>query len=169
MDEIINKELQDIPVDEIDCHPSNARDGDEEAIMESIRENGFYGALLVQESTGYIIVGNHRYRAAVRLGYKTIPGIIVDVDDDRARRILLADNRTNDLAGYDEAKLIQLFDYLADTEDDLSGTAWTDEQAEELRKELNPDPPDDFPEVDMEIETDYKCPKCGYEWSGSPR
>lgn len=28
--------------------------------------------------------------------------------------------------------------------------------------------PEDFPEYDEEIETAYKCPKCGYEWSGSP-
>ena len=27
-------------------------------------------------------------------------------------------------------------------------------------------PPDEFDSFDEEIETDYKCPDCGYEWSG---
>ena len=26
-----------------------------------------------------------------------------------------------------------------------------------------------FPEKDEDLETDYKCPKCGYEWSGNPK
>lgn len=30
-----------------------------------------------------------------------------------------------------------------------------------------PEAPDDFPGYDDDIETEYKCPKCGYEWSGS--
>jgi hypothetical protein len=27
-------------------------------------------------------------------------------------------------------------------------------------------PPDDFKEVDENIETEHECPKCGYKWSG---
>jgi len=27
--------------------------------------------------------------------------------------------------------------------------------------------PEDFPEYDEDIETEHRCPKCGYEWSGS--
>jgi len=27
--------------------------------------------------------------------------------------------------------------------------------------------PEDFPEYDESIETEHRCPKCGYEWSGS--
>ena len=29
------------------------------------------------------------------------------------------------------------------------------------------DPPDDFPEYGDDIDTEHKCPKCGYEWSGA--
>ena len=28
-------------------------------------------------------------------------------------------------------------------------------------------PPEDFPEYDEDIETEHRCPKCGYDWSGS--
>ena len=34
---------------------------------------------------------------------------------------------------------------------------------------IAPVPPDDFPEYDEDIDTEYRCPKCFYEWSGSPR
>lgn len=30
------------------------------------------------------------------------------------------------------------------------------------------EPPEDFGEYDEDIETEYCCPKCGYEWSGKP-
>jgi rubrerythrin len=29
--------------------------------------------------------------------------------------------------------------------------------------------PDAFQTYDEEIETEYCCPKCGYEWSGKPK
>jgi hypothetical protein len=31
-----------------------------------------------------------------------------------------------------------------------------------------PDAPEDFPEYGDDIEVQFRCPKCGYEWSGSP-
>ena len=31
------------------------------------------------------------------------------------------------------------------------------------------DAPEDFDEVDESLETEYCCPKCGYEWSGKPK
>ena len=41
-------------------HPRNPRRGDVDAIEESIAENGFYGCVVAQRSTGYILAGNHR-------------------------------------------------------------------------------------------------------------
>ena len=32
-----------------------------------------------------------------------------------------------------------------------------------------PSPPDEFPEYDDKITTEYCCPKCSYEWSGKPK
>jgi hypothetical protein len=30
-------------------------------------------------------------------------------------------------------------------------------------------PPEEFTEYGEDIETEHKCPKCGYEWSGKPK
>jgi hypothetical protein len=96
--------------------------------------NGFYGAIIAQRSTGYILAGNHRYRAAVERDAETVPVIWVDVDDDSALRILLADNRTADGGDYDAQALV---DILADM-GNLEGTGYDAAAVEEwVFKALN--------------------------------
>ena len=133
--------IQRRPIESLKRHPDNARLGDIEAIKESIRVNGWHGAVVVQESTGYILAGNHRTDAALELHngefepfegqstkdyelekarwateLKSLPVYGVDVDDVTARRILLADNKTADLATYDDTKLLRLTAQVADPE-----------------------------------------------------
>lgn len=117
-----------VSVDNIEQHPENARVGDVAAIVESIQTNGFYGAVVVQESTGYIIVGNHRYLAAREVGMTEVPVIYMDIDDDRARRIMLADNRTTDVASYDDRSLVELLQSVPD----LTGTGYDDTDLADL-------------------------------------
>lgn len=80
--------------------------------------------MLVQRSTNRIIAGNHRSRVARRRGETTIPVIWLDVDDDQARRILLVDNRTGDLAGYDDAELARILGELAGTDAGFAGSGF---------------------------------------------
>ena len=131
--------------------------------------HGFFGAVLVQASSNRIIAGNHRTRVARRLGEQTVPVLFVDVDDDQARRLLLVDNRTNDLAAYDDRELAALLDDLAQTSD-LAGTGFGDDDLAALLDRLAPpEPPDGFPDADPDaLVIDYRCPSCGYEWSGQP-
>src|SRR5699024_3471718 len=105
---ILNGNSELAPIDAVRPHPRNPRQGDTGAIHESITTNGFYGAVIAQKSTGFILAGNHRHQAAVQAGAVEIPVTWVDVDDDHALRILLADNRTNDLATYDDAALAEI-------------------------------------------------------------
>lgn len=102
---IINQEYELVPVDALKPHPQNPRRGDTVAIAESIVHNGFYGAVVAQKSTGLILAGNHRWKAAKDTGGVEIPTIWVECDDHEALKILLADNRTNDLAEYDAKAL----------------------------------------------------------------
>ena len=37
-----------------------------------------------------------------------------------------------------------------------------------LTDQAAPEAPDDFPEVDEDIPTEYECPKCSFKWSGKP-
>lgn len=114
-------------------HPDNPRHGDVAVIGESVRENGFYGVLIVQRSTGHVLAGTHRLLAAREQGLTTVPVVWLDVDDDRARRILLADNRSSDLATYDESALAEL---LAELDGDYAGSGYAEADMSALLGEL---------------------------------
>lgn len=129
-------------------HPQNPRQGNVEAIDESIETSGWYGAVIAQKSTGYILAGNHRYRAAVARGATEIPVIWRDVDDETAVRILLGDNKIADLGGYDEELLATLLDSL----DSLEGTGYSDVMARAEAVEAGGDEDDDVPEDRYEPE-----------------
>lgn len=113
-----------VPVDSLKPHPRNARRGNIDVIAESIQVNGFFGVIIAQRSSNRILVGNHRWRAAQKAGMSEVPVMFADVDDERALKILLADNRTSDMAGYDGDALSSLLkDVLS--QEDLTGTGWT--------------------------------------------
>jgi hypothetical protein len=119
-----NPPVKQVAIDDLIPHPRNPRKGNVDVIAESIKVNGFYGVILTQASTGYILAGNHRWKGAKKVGMTHVPVMALDVDDDAALKILLADNRTADKATYDEAELAALLkDVLAAS--DLSGTGWT--------------------------------------------
>ena len=120
-----------IPVLTVQEHPDNPRRGDDKSVRQSIDKSGFFGAILVHRATGNIIAGNTRYRVMRDDGNTTVPGFWVDCDDETARRIMLADNRTSDLAFYDDEQLFGLLKQLVDTGDGLDGTGY-DRAAYEL-------------------------------------
>ena len=123
----IEQDYEMVPVDRLSTHPDNARRGNIEVIRESIRTNGFYGACVVQRSTGHILVGNHRYLAAVEEGLAEVPVVWVDKSDDEARRLLLVDNRTTDLSDYDEDLLAVLLSAVEQDTQGLRGTGYSDD------------------------------------------
>lgn len=121
----------DLPINDIVAHPDNPRRGNVKKIVESIKVNGFYGTIVVQKSTNYILAGNHRWQAAKQCGMTHIPSMVVDVDESEARKILLADNRTADFAVYDADELSKLLKKVL-TEDDLIGTGFDATDLDEL-------------------------------------
>ena len=116
----VDQEYELVPVGKLREHPQNPRRGVVEVIDESIEANGWYGAVVAQRSTGYILAGNHRYRVAKKRGAKEIPTIWRDVDDDAAIRILLVDNKSADAGSYDE----ELLDELLSGLETLDGTGY---------------------------------------------
>jgi DNA modification methylase len=149
---IINKDLELVPVGELKLHPRNPRRGDVGLIQESILANGFYGVVVAQKSTGYVLAGNHRLKAAIEAGMEKVPVIWVDVDDERALRILLADNRTSDIAGYDDRQLAELLKELSALPDQFLGTGYDSDALDALLRELGesdePVTPDPGAQVD---------------------
>jgi hypothetical protein len=128
-------EIENVKIKDLSLHPDNPRQGDIGAIAVSIEENGWYGTVVAQKSTGTVLAGNHRLQAAQQLGIKEVPVYWVDVNDIEARKILIADNRTNDLASYDDEALAEILTELALT-DDLLGTGFDGDDLDFLLKDL---------------------------------
>ncbi len=124
-----------VKLSDLTPHPDNPRQGDIGAIATSIQENGWYGTIVAQQSTGIVLAGNHRLQAAKQLGMTELPVYWVDVDDTTARKILLADNRVNDLASYDSEALAEILTELATT-DDLLGTGYDGDDIDTLLGDL---------------------------------
>lgn len=101
--------VEQVALSELRPHPRNPRNGDIDAIAESLRSNGQYMPLVIAK-TGVVLVGNHRYAAMMELGWDTADVIRLPHhhDDEAAIKILLADNRTSDRARYDEGALLEL-------------------------------------------------------------
>jgi ParB-like chromosome segregation protein Spo0J len=159
---VLPQSFASVELSKLQRHPANPRIGPVDAIAESIEANGFFGALVVQSSTGYILIGNHRAEAAAREGITTLPVLWVDVDDERAMRIMLADNRIAELARWADDGLRDLLQSLSATPDGLAGTGFT---PSELDRMLTADqfvPVEQTNRVD--VSAAHTCPQCGYTW-----
>lgn len=112
----------------------NPRRGDVEAIAASLRANGVFKPVVVNKGThtgrpDEVLAGNHTIMAHRKLAeeepddkkWTKVEAWVVDVDDDRANRIVLADNRTADLGTYEESELLAL---LESVDHDLDGTGY---------------------------------------------
>lgn len=139
-------------------YPGNPRRGNVEAIRASLRANGQFQPLVVQVSTRQVLSGNHTLQAMRAEGFAHADVYFVDVDDETARRIVLAANRTADLGTYDNddlAALLQAFE----SPDGLEGTGY---DADDLAALLNP--PSTTQTVTFEVGANepeqIECPHC---------
>lgn len=148
--------IEFVPIDSLKPHPENYRRGDVEAIRESIRANGFYGAVIVQASTSRICAGAHRWQAAQLEGLTEIPADVLDIDDATALRIVAADNRTSDVATYADDLLASLLSEVRDNAGTLTGSGYDDSTLERLLADISPPQhdhdPDDTPPLTPEAE-----------------
>jgi len=126
----------DVPLDRLTPHPANPNQGDSGLIGELLEANGFVGAILAQESTGIIIDGEHRRRAALDHGMTTLPVVWLDVDDDSRDRLLASLNESNRRGLNDEPKLVALLKGLAVTPKGLTGTAFDGDDLDGLVRRL---------------------------------
>lgn len=143
---VVNGEHEMVAVGDLTTHPGNPRRGDLASVKASIEVNGFYGTIVAQRSTGYVLAGNHRLMAARELGMSEVPVVWVDCDDTRARAILAADNRTSELGGFDSEALAQLLEGLR-IEDALEGTGYGEDDINALLDVLDAPGADDWAEA----------------------
>lgn len=131
------------PIDDISEHPANPNEGDIGEIHSLIDANGFYGAIIVQEKTptgeprNRIVVGNHRHRTLKQKGKKVCPVFLCTMDDERALRILLGDNRARDKAGINLDTLSRTLQSLNGLTGSLRGTGYDEDDLQDTLKQLS--------------------------------
>ena len=128
MTDVLFEQTQLVPLGTLKAYDKNPRRGNVEAIAESLSINKQYRPIVVQKSTKKILAGNHTFKAAQQLGWEEIAVVMVDVTDEEAVRIMLADNRTNDLAEYDNQVLAELLKDIGDS----AGTGYNATDVENL-------------------------------------
>lgn len=124
-----------MPIGTLERYPGNPRRGDVELIKTSVQANGQYRPLVVQKSTMRVLAGNHTLDSLTSLSRKEVLVYVIDVDDEAARRIVAADNRTSDVGTYDDALLAAMLRELQASDKGLFGTGYDDAALQAL---LNP-------------------------------
>ncbi|WP_328856879.1 ParB N-terminal domain-containing protein [Williamsia herbipolensis] len=131
---------REMPVDALHPHPNNPNHGDIDTLSESLARFGQYRAIVVWHPSNTILAGHHVWRAAKLRGWETVRVELVDCDDDTATALMLADNRIAELGpGIDPGELLAVLN----TDIDLAGTGYTDEDIDALIEKLTPPDPDD--------------------------
>ena len=90
-------------VKDIRPYDRNPRRNDQavDAVMRSIQQFGFKQPIVV-DADGVIVVGHTRYKAALKLGYTTVPVAVADdLTPEQCKAYRIADNKTAELAEWD--------------------------------------------------------------------
>lgn len=91
-------EIIERKISEIKPYPKNAKKHDKkqiEKVANSIKEFGFLQPLVIDKN-GVIIVGHGRYQAALTLNMETVPALVIDLTEEKAKGYRLADNKLNE-------------------------------------------------------------------------
>jgi hypothetical protein len=122
-------------VSQLSNDPANARKHSErniQAIIGSLRRFGMQKPLVI-DSSGVVRAGNGTLEAARQLGWETIDCVVTDLKGSDAIAYAIADNRTAELAEWDDDVLAaQLNGLLADDEELLDAAGFTLEEVEAM-------------------------------------
>lgn len=131
-----------VPPAQLSLFHKNPRRGDVSAIMASLRRHTQYKPITANVGThtgraGEVLAGNHTLMAFRELAeaepddprWRKMLVHWVDVDDDLAERIVVADNQTGRLGGFDDAELAEL---VAGFDGDTEGLGFTDADLDDL-------------------------------------
>ena len=102
-------------------YANNPRDNESavEPVAKSIKEFGFK-VPIVATSDGEIINGHTRFQASKLLGLEKVPVIIADdLTDEQIKAFRLADNKTGEIADWNESLLIKELKELDDLDYDM--------------------------------------------------
>jgi hypothetical protein len=129
-----------VPVSSLHPDPSNARKHGQrnlDAIKASLAAFGQRKPLVVQREGMIVRAGNGTLAAAQALGWDHIAAVVIDEDSSQAVQFAIADNRTAELAEWDDETLATLLDGMDEPTRDM--LAFDDKELAGLMRGLEPD------------------------------
>ncbi len=167
-----NKTISDFRPDP--NNPNRGTPRGRDMIERSIQTHGMARSV-VADKNGVMVAGSGTLEAAAAAGIEKVVEIEVAGDE-----MVVVKRRDWDIETDETAQ-----DYaIVDNQSTLVGVDWdpatmrehhrpegffTDGEWDATKGPKEVVVPDDFPAVDPDEETDHKCPKCAYEWSGSSK
>lgn len=155
VDSPVGMQVEQRPPDQLTPYQDNPRRNDEavDAVAASIKEFGFRQPIVVDRH-GVIVVGETRWKAAIKLGLKTVPvHVATELKPEQARAYRIADNKTNEIASWNTEALRSELEALSNAGLDVSLLGFNDDELQrllggELRPGLSdpdsiPAPPDE--------------------------
>ena len=100
--------VKSVKLSEIFPYYDNPRDNSNavEPTKESIKRFGYVKPILVDKA-GVIIAGHTRYLAAFQLGMEFVPVVYSDMDDEKAKKYRILDNKLAEKSSFDEDQLLE--------------------------------------------------------------
>lgn len=133
--EIVNKKLE-----ELIPYENNPRNNDEAVkyVANSIKEFGFKVPIIIDKNN-VIVAGHTRYKASKELGLKEVPCIVAsDLTEEQIKAFRIAENKTNDLAEWNDDLLgIEIKDIFDDI--DMTQFGFGDFELSMLTGDMEPD------------------------------
>lgn len=160
--------IEEWPISRFVPYARNPRKNDDavDRMASSIREFGFKIPVLAR-SSGDVVDGHLRLKAAHKLGITEIPVMLCDEwTEGQVKAFRLMVNRSVGWAEWDEELLALEFEDLKALDLDLSFTGFDEQELTKYLTGSEAIAPTGFGEYDESIETEHECPKCGYRWSG---
>jgi ParB-like chromosome segregation protein Spo0J len=152
-------------VAELSNDPANARKHDDRnigAIVASLRRFGQQKPIVV-DSSNVVRAGNGTLEAARSLGWEMIDAVVTDLKGTEAIAYAVADNRTAELAEWDDDVLAATLEGLQ-LEGMLDDVGFTDDELAALMPDFEPGTEDDQGQLDQLEPKIVTCPNCKTEF-----
>lgn len=159
------KGLEYIKGSQLRPHPKNPRrhpDGQIKALEGALAQIGIADALIVYRAEDGVMTTIDGHCRGEHWAEVEWPCLVLDVTDEEAEFILATLDPLSGLATIDDETMQRLLESV-----DFECADLLEALIAPGPVEVREDPPAPaFKEYNEDIETDHRCPKCGYVWSG---
>lgn len=163
--------VETVKIDSLTFDPANVRKHDEKnlsAIKASLNRFGQQKPIVV-DASGVVRAGNGTLAAAKALGWKEIRIVRSSLAGSEATAYAIADNRTAELAKWDDDALAQTLAALQIEDEELAvATGFLEQELRALTdmyQGIESAPESSAKEIDVDgFQLECRCPKCGFEF-----